>query len=131
MVMQSWPSSLPTLPEKVYSVKPILGISSEEDELSQSRTVTYQWYRGSFLFKQLTIQQFQLLREFYNDTLNHVKPFLAPWLTHCGFGFHCCKFESEPSFSMSGNKMDANVSILIIPLVPVDDEGNITYGETI
>lgn len=131
MVMQTWPASIPQYPENNYTVKPISGVSAEDDELSQTRTGTYQWFQGTFTFKQVSMDQLQVIRNFYDVTLNHSKPFLVPWLSLCGFNFHCCKFVNSPSFVMSGSKMDMSVAVYIIPLVPVNNEGDIVYGENI
>ena len=126
--MISWPSSLPQMPERNYTTGLLSGLSSFEETLYVSRTRTYPEESAKFSFRQCTILQVQTLRNFYDVTLNQKAPFAAPWLEPVGYLHHFCQFVSPPTVSAMGFKFDISIDVLIISGVPIDADGNITYG---
>jgi len=129
MVMNAWPSSVNQAPARNFTKAISCGLSSGEDELSQRRTRTYPECEASFTFPQCTLAQFHAIRGFYNDTLNQVLPFTAPWLEAAGFYHHFCTFSSAPKASLSGFNLDVSINVIVFSGVPVDGNGTVIYGE--
>ncbi len=125
--MDSWPLTLPQVPGKRYQLTPVSGLVSDEDTLSPKRNRTYPEIEVSCLLNQLTIQQVQELRTFYNVTLNQTKPFIAPWLKNVGFDNHFFQFRAAPKMSSKGLKFDVAMQLIIIAGVPMSG-GQIMYG---
>jgi hypothetical protein len=128
--MNAWPSTLPQAPYRNYSIEQVAGVSSVDDDLSQVRTRTYPEHEGKFQFRQCSVSQFQAMRTFYDTTLNQRLPFSAPWLPALGFDHHFCQFIEPPSATRNQRRFDISISVLIIAGVPVDESGDITYGES-
>lgn len=130
MVMIAWPSTLPQTPQHPYSISSTCGVSSEQDELSQARTRTYPEKEATFVFKQLTITQFQALRTFYNVTLNQTLPFSVPWKDLIHSNSYFCQFLEPPKISIEGVGYNASIRVLLIATVPVNEANQIIYGAT-
>ena len=123
-----WPDNLPKTPHNNCQLNQLNGLSSDEDILYQNRTRTYPEFEAKFKFQRVTMAQFQLVRNFYDYTLNQSKCFIANWLNLAGFNNHFCRFISPPSFTRDGTFFEMQIHVEIISSVPVDINGNIVYG---
>lgn len=128
--MDSWPLSLPQVPDQKFVVSIMNGTTDPEDTLSHRRTRTYPDELVEFTFNDFTVAGIQVLRSFYDVVLNQVKPFTAPWLGAAGYDFHYCTFQSGGiSIKTSSSRITVTVKLVVSALVPTDDLGNITYGD--
>lgn len=94
------------------------------------RTRTYPEYSDSYMFRRLTVEQFQAFRAWWDVTLNQCAPFTAPWLALVGYSHHFCRFDAEQPWeaTMHGTWFDLTIRVEVIATVPMVD-GSVAYGE--
>lgn len=127
--MQTWPSTLPQSPYYQHNGAQSSGIQNPEERLYPERIRTYAEHAETFLFRRLTVSQFQIFRTWWDVTLNQCAPFTAPWLAAAGYSHHFCRFDVEQPWEaiMSGKRMDLNIKVEIIATMPVVDGLNAWY----
>lgn len=127
--MIAWPESLPQCPAREFQLVPINGQADAEEQLSPYRVRTYPEHSATFSFKALSTEEMQALRTFYDLTLNQCAPFTAPWLPQCGLEHHFCQCSGPPTIERTGTHWSVSLPVVIYSGVPMDEAGNITYGE--
>lgn len=126
--MHAWPAALPQAPHHRFSGVHASGLLDAENRLYPVRTRTYPERRMSFVFRRLTVAQFQTFRGWWDETLNQCAPFTAPWLAAAGYSHHCCQLDAEQPWevAMEGRHLHLTITALIIAGVPMDG-GNVAY----
>ena len=121
--MEAWPTTLPQRPLKDFSASLRAGLNSDQEIINPVRMRTYPERDAEFEML-LTVDQWQALRTFYDDTLNQCAAFTAPWLESMGYGFHFLRFTDSPKAQGLGKFWKVTIPVEIIAGIETDIEGN-------
>jgi hypothetical protein len=119
--MNFWPLTLPQYPYFDFNASVMEGLLSPDESNNPIRTRTYPEHEATYKFRQLSLSQLNIFKEFYNTTLNQCAPFSAPWLSLCGYNFHFLRFTESPAFALNGRLWDIEIKVEIIAHVPIND----------
>lgn len=127
--MEAWPGVLPQAPFYQYNGAQSSGLLDPEETLYPVRTRTYPEHTRQFIFRQLTVSQFQAFRAWWDATLNQCAPFTAPWLATIGLDHHFCRFDTEQPWeaAMNGKRIDLTINVEVIATMPVEAGLNAWY----
>lgn len=119
--METWPITLPQKVQRLFNADIQNGLMDVQEVINPVRTRTRP-ERGATFEVYLTPAEFQILRTFYRDTINHgALEFEAPWLDDAGFEDHFLCFNQPLSFSLiDGTIWKATMNLTIISGVPFD-----------